>query len=186
MASLNKCLFIGNAGANPEVRSFENGNKIATVRIAVTERYNDRNGQQQENTEWIPLVFNGKLADIAAQFITKGSPVYVDGRWRTRKWTDQQGVEHFQTELRVETLQLLGQRPQQQAQAQTQAPAPVQRQQYQQAPAYPQRGAGAPVPPPRQYQQAPPAQQVYPQYAPQRQNPNNDLPPDNIDPDLGF
>ena len=153
MASLNKCLFIGNAGANPEVRTFENGNKIATLRLAVSERYTDRNGQTQDLTEWIPVVFNGKLADIAAQYIVKGSPVYVEGKWRTRKWTDQQGADHYQTELRVDVLQLLGQR-QQQAQAQPQ------QQQYQQRP---QQQAP-------QYQQPAPAQPVYPQYAPQPQS----------------
>lgn len=154
MASLNKCQFIGNAGANPESRTFDNGNKIATLRLAVTERYTDRNGQQQEYTEWVPLVFNNKLADIAAQYITKGSPVYVEGKWRTRKWTDQQGVERFQTEMRVDTLQLLGQRPQQQAQhapAQQAAQAPQYNAypQYQQAPAQAQKPQYAPAPAPR-------------------------------------
>lgn len=175
MASLNKCQFIGNAGANPEVRTFENGNKIATVRLAVSERYTDRDGQVQESTEWIPLVFNGKLADIAAKYIVKGAPVYVEGKWRTRKWTDQQGADHFQTDVRVDNMQLLGQR-QQQAQAPQQQP--------QRAPSYQQRQA--PVPP--QYQPAP-QQPVYPQYAAQpqtQQPPIGDLPPDNIDPDLGF
>lgn len=163
MASLNKCLFIGNAGANPEVRSFDNGNKIATLRLAVSERYTDRNGQQQESTEWIPLVFNGKLADVAERFIQKGAPVYVEGKWRTRKWTDQQGTEHFSTEMRVEVLQLLGQKQQQ---------APSQQPQ--------QRPASAP-----QYQrpQQTPANSPYPQY----KKPTEDLPPANaFDPDLGF
>lgn len=157
MASLNKCQFIGNAGANPESRTFDNGNKIATLRLAVTERYTDRNGQQQEYTEWIPLVFNGKLADIAAKYIVKGSPVYVEGKWRTRKWTDQQGAERFQTEMRVDTLQLLGQRPQQQAPAPAPASAPN-------APAQPATPATQYAAYP-QYQQAP-AQSQQPQYAP--------------------
>ena len=170
MASLNRCQFIGNAGANPEVRAFDNGNKVAQVRIAVTERYTDRNGQQQESTEWIPVVFNGKLADIAAQYIVKGSPVYVEGKWRTRKWTDQQGTEHFQTELRADGLQLLGQRPQQQAQTQAAAQAPRQQRQ------------AAPAP---QYQQPAP-KQPYPQYPTQPQSSSDDFPPDNFDADLGF
>lgn len=174
MASLNKCLFIGNAGANPEVRTFDNGNKIATLRLAVSERYTDRNGQQQELTEWIPLVFNGKLADIAGQYITKGSSVYVEGKWRTRKWTDQQGTERAAVELRVDVLQLLGPRPQQQAQPQPQP---------QQAPAYQQRPAQVIGP---QYQPAPQQPTYSPQYAPQPQKQIGDLPPDNFDPDLGF
>lgn len=143
-------MMIGNAGDSPQVRAFDNGNKIAQVRIAVTERYTDRNNQPQSVTEWIPLVFNGKLADIAAQYIVKGTAVYVEGKWKTREWQDQQGGKHQQTEMRVDVLQLLT-KPQQPA-AQQAAPAP----QYQQAP--PQYGQ-APAPQP----QAP----VYPQYAPQ-------------------
>ena len=156
MASLNKCQFIGNSGAVPEVRQFDNGNKIAQVRIAVTERYTDRNGQPQESAEWIPLIFNGKLADIAAQYIQKGSPVYVEGKWKSRKWTDQAGVEHISTEVRVDVLQLLGPRPQ------AAAPAPQAAPQYGGQPA-PQYGA-APTPAPQpQYAQAP--QPPQPQYA---------------------
>lgn len=153
MASLNKLQFIGNAGADPEVRSFDNGNKIAQVRLAVSERYTDRNGQVQTLTEWIPLVFNGKLADIAAQYIVKGSSIYVEGRWKTRKWTDQQNVEHTQVEMRVDTLQLLSPRPQAQA-PQAQRPAPAQAP----APQYP----AAP-----QYQKPAAPQPTYPQYEPQ-------------------
>lgn len=147
-------MFIGNAGDSPQVRAFDNGNKIAQVRIAVTERYTDRNNQPQSVTEWIPLVFNGKLADIAAQYIVKGTAVYVEGKWKTREWQDQQGGKHQQTEMRVDVLQILT-KPQQPA-AQQAAPAP----QYQQAP--PQYGQ---APSPRQ--QAP----VYPQYAAQPQAP---------------
>lgn len=188
MASFNSCLFIGNAGANAEVRTFDNGNKIATVRIAVTERYKDRNGQQQEVTEWVSLVFNGALAEVAGQYITKGSPVFVEGKLRTRRWNDQQGNEHFSTEVMVNKLQLLGPRPQ--AAPQQGAPAP----QYQQAPApaprpqYPPQAAPAPQP---QYRQAPaqqapaPAPSPYPQYDAQPQIPPG-FPADNVDPDLGF
>lgn len=170
MASLNKCMFIGNAGDAPQVRTFENGNKIAQVRIAVTERYTDRNSQPQSVTEWIPLVFNGKLADVAAQFVTKGSSIYVEGRWKSREWADQQGVKHKEVELRVEVLQLLGQRQQQQQNT----PAT----QYPQA--APQYGPQQPAPAP-QY----PAQ--YPQ-TPAPQQPVDDFPAagGNFDPDLGF
>lgn len=172
MASLNKLQFIGNAGADPEVRSFDNGNKIAQVRLAVSERYTDRNGQVQTLTEWIPLVFNGKLADIAAQYIVKGSSIYVEGRWKTRKWTDQQNVEHTQVEMRVDTLQLLSPRPQAQAQApQAQRTAPAQ----------------APAP---QYPAAPQYQKpAAPQYAPAPQYPATPQPEaqsEGNDPDLPF
>lgn len=162
MANLNLCQFIGNAGANPEVRQFDNGNKIAQVRIAVTERWTDRNNQPQESTEWIPLVFNGKLADIAAQYIVKGSSMYVSGKWKTREWTDQQGSKHYATELRVDVLQLVGPRPQAQQQPAPQAPVP----QYAPAPQYqqaPPQYSFQPQAAPPQYQQATSAPQ--PQYA---------------------
>lgn len=161
MPSLNLCQFIGHVGADPEVRTFDNGNKIATTRIAVSEKFTDRNNQTQERTEWISLVFNGKLADIAEKYIRKGSTVYVSGKWHNREWTDQAGNKRQSTELTVLTLQLLDKRD---AQPQTQAPA---------KPAYPQAPAqpyNQPAPPP-QYQQpapqqyAPPAQP--PQYGPQ-------------------
>lgn len=164
MAYLNLCQFIGNAGDAPKVRAFDNGNKIAQVRIAVTERYIDRNNVQQSVTDWIPLVFNGKLADIAAQYIAKGSAIYVAGKWKNREWTDQSGAKHIETELRVDVLQLLSPRPQAQQQPAAQgAPAPQ----------YPAAGP--------QYQQAPPqpsypgapgyapAQAPAPQYPPQAQ-----------------
>lgn len=176
-------MMIGNAGDSPQVRAFDNGNKIAQVRIAVTERYTDRNNQPQSVTEWIPLVFNGKLADIAAQYIVKGTAVYVEGKWKTREWQDQQGGKHQQTEMRVDVLQLLT-KPQQPA-AQQAAPAP----QYQQAP--PQYGqAPAPQYPPQtsapapQYPAAPaPQPQAAPAPVPQApaapfvsDGPTDDLP----------
>ncbi len=152
MPSLNLCQFIGHVGADPEVRTFDNGNKIATTRIAVSERFTDRNQTQQERTEWIGLVFNGKLADLAEKYIRKGSTIYVSGKWHNREWTDQAGNKRQNTELTVLTLQLLDKR-----EAQPQAPAPAQ-------PAY-QAPAPAPTyqaPAPPQYQQPAPA----PQYAP--------------------
>lgn len=185
MASFNSCIFMGNAGANAEVRTFDNGNKIATVRIAVTERYKDRNGQQQENTEWVSLVFNGSLADIAGQYITKGSPIFVEGKLRTRKWTDQQGGEHQSTEVMVNKLQLLGPRPQSQPAAPAPQPASPQYQQAPQPPApqyAPQPQAPAPAPQPTYPQYAPQPQAPAPQYepqgapAPQQVDPNFDLP----------
>ena len=171
MASLNNCRFIGNAGANPEVRSFDNGNKIANIRLALSERYTDREGQVKESTEWIPLVFNGKLADIAERFIQKGSQVYVEGKWKTRKWTDQQGNEHASTEVRVDMLQLLGQR-QQQGPVQPAQPAPPQYQQIQNKQPQYQRPQQAPASP------------QYPKY----QKPVEDLPLANneYDPELVF
>ena len=158
MPSLNLCQFIGHVGADPEVRVFDNGNKIASTRIAVSERFTDRNNQQQERTEWISLVFNGKLADLAEKYIRKGSTIYVSGKWHNREWTDQSGNKRQNTELTVMTLQLLDKREvQPQAPAQTyQRPAP-------QAPVPPQYQQPAPAPAP---QYAPPAQ-PQPQYPPQ-------------------
>ena len=162
MASLNLCQFIGHCGADPEVRTFDNGNKIATTRIAVSERFTDRNQQQQERTEWIGLVFNGKLADLAEKYIRKGSTIYVSGKWHNREWQDQSGNKRTSTELSVLTLQLLDKRD---AQPQAQPQAPAQPAYHRQAPAQ-----QAPIAPP-QYQQPtpPPAPQYAPQpgYAPQ-------------------
>ena len=157
MPSLNLCQFIGHVGADPEIRTFDNGNKIATTRIAVSERYLDRNNQQQERTEWIGIVFNGKQADVAEKYIRKGSTIYVSGKWHNREWTDQAGNKRQNTELTVLTLQLLDKR-----EAQPQAPAPAPAQPAYQAPA-PAPTYQAPAPP--QYQQPAPA----PQYAPPAQ-----------------
>ena len=173
MSSLNLCQFIGHVGADPEVRTFDNGNKIATTRIAVSERFTDRNQQQQERTEWIGLVFNGKLADLAEKYIRKGSTIYVSGKWHNREWQDQSGNKRTSTELSVLTLQLLDKRD---AQPQAQPQSPAQPAYHRQAPAQ-----QAPIAPP-QYQQPtpPPAPQYAPQpgYAPQygSQSEGPDLP----------
>lgn len=166
MPSLNLCQFIGHCGADPEVRTFDNGNKIATTRIAVSERFTDRNNKQQERTEWIGLVFNGKLADLAEKYIRKGSTIYVSGKWHNREWTDQAGNKRTSTELTVLTLQLLDKRD-----AQPQTPTPAPRQASRPAPA-PQ----APPAPP-QYSAPAPAPQYPPVNSPQYTTTNpNDLP----------
>lgn len=145
MPSLNLCQFIGHVGADPEVRIFDNGNKIATTRIAVSERYTDRNNQSQERTEWIGLVFNGKQAEVAEKYIRKGSTIYVSGKWHNREWTDQAGNKRQSTELTVLTLQLLDKR---EAQPQAPAPAPVQAPAPGPAPVYPPQPQYAPAPQP--------------------------------------
>lgn len=166
MPSLNLCQFIGHCGADPEVRTFDNGNKIATTRIAVSERFTDRNQQQQERTEWIGLVFNGKLADLAEKYIRKGSTIYVSGKWHNREWQDQSGNKRTSTELTVLTLQLLDKRD-----AQPQAPTPAPRQASRPAPA-PQ----APPAPP-QYSAPAPSPQYPPVNSPQYTTTNpDDLP----------
>ena len=107
MASFNSCSFIGTAGADPTVKTFDSGNKVCNLNIAVNERYTTRDGEQKENTEWIPLVFNGNLADIAEKYIKKGSLIFVSGKFRTRQWEDRNGEKHYTSEINVRELQLL-------------------------------------------------------------------------------
>lgn len=110
--SVNKVILVGNLGNDPEVRNFENGGMIANVSIATSERWTDRNtGERKEHTEWHRVVFNNKLAEIAAQYLRKGSQIYVEGSLRTRKWTDPQtGQERYSTEVRADSMQMLGTR----------------------------------------------------------------------------
>ena len=109
--SVNKVILIGNLGQDPEVKSFQNGGRIANLRIATSESWKDKQtGEMKEATEWHRVVFNGRLAEIAGQYLRKGSQVYVEGSLRTRKWTDQNGVEKFTTEIRADTMQMLGRR----------------------------------------------------------------------------
>ena len=113
---LNKVLLIGNVGSDPEVRYLEgnNGNggnaKVATIRLATSERFRDRSGEQRENTEWHNVVAWRNLADLAENFIRKGTQIYVEGRLRTREFTDQTGAKRFRTEIVADNIQLLGKR----------------------------------------------------------------------------
>ena len=166
MASLNLCQFIGNVGADPEIRTFEGGNRIAQMRIAVTERYVDRNQQQQERTEWVGLVFNGRLVDIVEKYVHKGSQVYVSGKWHNREWQDQSGNKQRSTELTVLALQLLDKR-----EAQPQAPAPAQPARRQPAPPQYQQPTPPPAPPQQYIPQ--PSQAQYPGF---EQDSTADLP----------
>jgi single-strand DNA-binding protein len=111
MASVNKVIIVGNLGRDPEVRTFPNGDRVANVTIATTDRWKDKqSGELKEATEWHRVVFNGRLADIAAEYLRKGSQVYVEGSLRTRKWTDAQGQEKYTTEIRADQMQMLGRR----------------------------------------------------------------------------
>lgn len=99
---LNRCEFIGNLGADPEVKSFSNGGKIANLRLAVSKRWRDREGQQKEATEWVPIVINGDgLVGVVERFLRKGSKVYIAGEFRTRKFQDQNGNDRYSTEVVV-------------------------------------------------------------------------------------
>jgi single-strand DNA-binding protein len=112
MASVNKVTIVGNLGRDPEMRAFPSGDQVANVTIATTDRWRDKNtGENKEATEWHRVVFNGRLAEIVGQYLRKGSQVYVEGSLRTRKWTDQAtGQERYATEIRADTMQMLGSR----------------------------------------------------------------------------
>lgn len=98
---LNQCQFIGNLGADPEVRTFQNGNKVCNLRLAVSESWKDKNtGERKERTEWISVaIFSEGLARVAEQYLRKGSKVYVRGKFTTRKWQDQSGADRYSTEI---------------------------------------------------------------------------------------
>ena len=114
--SLNKVMLIGNVGRDPEVRYLDGNNpnqgatKVAQFTLATTERYRDRNGELRENTEWHNIVAWRNSADVAEKFIRKGTQVYIEGKLRTRSWTDQTGNKRYTTEITVDNLQLLGKR----------------------------------------------------------------------------
>ena len=111
MASVNKVIIVGNLGRDPEMRAFPSGDQVANVTIATTDKWKDKQtGEMREATEWHRVVFNGRLAEIAGQYLRKGSQVYVEGSLRTRKWTDQNGVEKYSTEIRADQMQMLGSR----------------------------------------------------------------------------
>jgi single-strand DNA-binding protein len=110
MASVNKVILIGNLGADPETRYLPSGDAVTNIRIATSEKWKDKSGEQQEHTEWHRVAFFGKTAEIAGEYLKKGSPVYVEGRIRTRKWTDKEGQDKYSTEIVADRMQLLGSR----------------------------------------------------------------------------
>ena len=108
MASVNRVILIGNLGADPETRYLPSGDAVTNIRIATTDTWKDKSGEKQEHTEWHRVAFFGKLAEIAGEYLKKGSPVYVEGRIRTRKWQDKEGQERYSTEIVADRMQLLG------------------------------------------------------------------------------
>lgn len=111
MASVNKVIIIGNLGRDPDTRyTAEGGTAITTITVATSRRYKDSNGQPQEETEWHRVVFFGRQAEIAAEYLRKGRPVYIEGRLRTRKWQGPDGQDRYSTEIIAETMQMLGSR----------------------------------------------------------------------------
>ncbi len=111
MASVNKVILVGNLGADPEVRYLPNGDAVTNIRVATTESWKDKNtGEKKELTEWHRVVFYRKLAEIAGQYLKKGSQVYIEGRIRTRKWQGQDGQDRYTTEIEANEMQMLGRR----------------------------------------------------------------------------
>ena len=134
MASVNKWIGIGNLGADPESRFTASGEAVCNISIACTETWRDKaTGEKKEMTEWVRVGFFGKLAEIAVQYLRKGSQVYIEGSLRTRKWQDKNGQDRYTTEIRGDVMKMLGGKPEgrqqsaaprQQAQQQQQSSAP--------------------------------------------------------------
>jgi single-strand DNA-binding protein len=109
MASVNKVILVGNLGRDPETRFSPDGGAICNFSIATTESWKDKTtGEKKENTEWHRIVMYNRLAEIAGEYLKKGRPVYVEGRLKTRKWTDKDGVEKYTTEVIATEMQMLG------------------------------------------------------------------------------
>ncbi|CAL8475329.1 single-stranded DNA-binding protein [Caballeronia sp. S22] len=109
MASVNKVILVGNLGADPETRYLPSGDAVANIRLATTDRYKDKASNEfKELTEWHRVAFFGRLAEIVNEYLKKGSSVYIEGRIRTRKWTDQSGQERYSTEIVADQMQMLG------------------------------------------------------------------------------
>lgn len=124
MASINKVIVVGNLGRDPETKYMPSGDAFTNIAVATTDKWKDKNsGEQKEATEWHRIAFFGKLAEIAGQYLKKGSQVYIEGKLRTRKWQDKDGVEKYTTEIIADTMQMLGGRP-----SGDQEAAPAQRQ----------------------------------------------------------
>ncbi len=108
---VNKVILIGNLGKDPEIRYFPNGDAVCNVTVATTDSWNDKqSGEKRERTEWHNVVFTRKLAEIAGQYLRKGSKVYVEGSLRTRKWQDKEGGDRYTTEIMVNDMQMLDSR----------------------------------------------------------------------------
>lgn len=144
MRGVNKVILIGSLGKDPETKTFSNGGSVTNFSIATSECWKDKNtGEMKEQTEWHSIVLNNKLGEIAQQYLRKGSKVYIEGSLRTRKWTDQNGQDHYTTEIRGDQMQMLGDKGDNQQQA-------------------PQQQQGYAQPKPQQQGYAQPQQQVAP------------------------
>lgn len=111
MSSVNKAIIIGHLGRDPETRYLPNGDAVTNIAVATSEQWKDKNtGEKKEQTEWHRVTFYRKLAEIAGQYLSKGSLVYLEGKLQTRKWTDKDGVERYTTEIVADSMQMLGPR----------------------------------------------------------------------------
>src|SRR3990167_3677147 len=111
MASVNKVIIVGNLGADPETRYMPSGEAVTNIRVATTDRWKDKaSGEQKESTEWHRIGFFGRLAEVAGEYLKKGSQVYVEGKLRTRKWQDKDGQDRYTTKIRAHVMQMLGRR----------------------------------------------------------------------------
>ena len=109
MAGINKVIIVGNLGNDPEIRTMPNGEQVANITVATSESWTDKNtGEKKTQTEWHRIVLYRRLAEITAQYLTKGSQVYIDGRLKTRKWQDSNGQDRYTTEIQGDNLQMLG------------------------------------------------------------------------------
>ncbi|KGQ36966.1 single-stranded DNA-binding protein [Gallibacterium genomosp. 1] len=143
MAGINKAIIIGNLGQAPEIRTMQNGDLVANISVATSDRWQDKQTNEwKEQTEWHRIVLYRRLAEIAEQYLKKGSKVYIEGKLKTRKWQDKNGQERYITEIQGDSLQMLDSRQEGQA---AQANAPTQQAQ---ANAYAQAKNGTYTPPP--------------------------------------
>jgi len=173
MSGVNKVIIVGNLGQDPETRHMPNGGSVCNISVATSENWKDKNtGQPQERTEWHKVVFFHRLAEIAGQYLRKGSKVYVEGSLRTRKWQDQSGQDRYTTEIVAKEMQMLDSR----GGGQQQGGYPPQ-QQTQQHGGYP---------PPQQAPQHP--QGDWPEHlqSPNLKAPQNQAPPADYDDDIPF
>lgn len=110
--SVNKCIFIGNLGKDPETRQINENFKVSSFSLACSEKWTDKNGEQKEATEWINCRASNKLADICEKYLKKGMQVYIEGKFKTQSW-DKEGVKQYTTFIEVQSLQMLGSKPNQ-------------------------------------------------------------------------
>lgn len=183
---VNKCIIMGLLGQDPEVRYSQGGTAFCNITVATSEEWKDKqSGEKKEKTEWHRIVFSGKLAEIAGEYLKKGSKVYVEGKLETRKWTDQSGQDKYTTEIVVDSfngvMQMIGSAPQAQGQQMQQQGYQQQPQQHQQQNGYAQASGGM-----QRQQQQPQCGYHRPPNQPQGGAPQYNTPPQDFDDDIPF